>query len=135
MKLSYFNGHVRRVGMFATCVALLCCCKVQQTVCEEITRPSQLPWLQEIVEQGKDAEGNRLLSIDKVVYYIEDSQTEGTGFTITYEEGPVYPDRLGGAVYDCDGNELVIYGGVAGCLGECSLRILSRETIYHYTNF
>ena len=130
MKLSCFNRHVRRAGLLTACVAVLCCCKVQQTICEDVSRPGQLPWLQEVVEQGKDAEGNKLLSIDKVVYYIEDSRTEGTVFTLTYEEGLVYPDRLGGAVYDCDGNPLVIYGGVAGCQGECSLRILSRRTIY-----
>ncbi|MBO4361658.1 MAG: hypothetical protein J5823_02620 [Paludibacteraceae bacterium] len=110
--------------------AIIIGCKAQQTICEKVTSPDQLPWLKQIVAEGEDFLGNKLLQIERVEYVIENTGVKGTGFVVDYAETSVIPDLMAVGVYDCDGQPLVSYGGYSGCQGECSLKILSRTTIF-----
>lgn len=118
------------VFLLMAITAIMIGCKTQQTICEKVTSPDQLPWLNLLVEKGEDSEGNKLYQIEKVEYIIEDTSMEGTGFVVHYEETNPYPEKMGVGVYDCDGQPLVFYGGFTGCQGECSLKIISRTIIY-----
>ena len=107
---------------------MLAGCKTQQiSVCEDVKDPTQLPWLKELVKNGyRDA---RVIQVEKVTYRSEEKNTEGTGFVVSYE--PLCCDLIWPGIYDCDGNVLNEYGGIAGgCYGDCSIVILSRTTIY-----
>lgn len=118
------------VFLLTVIVAVITGCNTQQTICENVNNPEQLPWLRQIVEKGEDYGGNKLLKIDKVKYIIENTGVKGTGFVIYYDEPvPQKSSHIGG-VYDCDGQAIVTYGGVVGCQGECSLKVLSSTTIY-----
>lgn len=106
-------------------------CKTQQTTCEKVSSPEQLPWLKQLVEKGTDYSGEyKLAKINKVEYIIQNTGVKGTGFTLEYDYDETAPQNKFGAVYDCDGQTLVSYGGVVGCQGECSLMVLSSTTIY-----
>ena len=118
------------VFLLTAIVAIITGCKTQQTICEKVNSPEQLPWLQQIVEKGEDYGGNKLLKIDKVKYIIENTGVNGTGFVIYYNEPVPQKSSQFGGVYDCDGQPIVTYGGVVGCQGECSLKVLSATTIY-----
>ena len=115
--------------MILLSACMLTGCRTQQiSVCENVKKTTQLPWLQKIVDEGTFA-GARLLSIEKVRYRSEEPNTEGVGFVVHYE--PQCCDLIWPGVYDCDGNILNSYGGIAGgCSGDCSIVILSREIIY-----
>lgn len=113
---------IMAVGMFVAC-------KTQQTMCEKVSSPEQLPWLKQLVERKTDYE-YKLIKINRVEYIIQDTGVRGTGFTLEYDYQETSPQNRFSAVYDCDGQALVSYGGVVGCSGECSLRVLSSTTIY-----
>lgn len=118
----------RMIIILVALVSTLTGCKTQQmSVCENVKDPMQLPWLKELVKSGYQDAG--VLSIEKVTYRSEDTNTEGVGF-IVYTE-PMCCDLIWPGVYDCDGKVLNSYGGIAGgCYGDCSIVILSREKIY-----
>ena len=51
---------IMAVGMFVAC-------KTQQTMCEKVSSPEQLPWLKQLVEKGTDYSGEyKLVKINKV---------------------------------------------------------------------
>ena len=127
------NNPMKRMYKILCCAFMLTifmACKSQQLqVCEKVTSYTQVPWIKQFVEKGKNPSGGgQLISIDRVTYVIEDSNTEGYGFEINYEL--VCCDIPNRYVFDCDGNNLTFYGGIAGCNGECSIKILSRTNIY-----
>ena len=106
-------------------------CKTQQTMCEKVSSPEQLPWLKQLVEKGTDYSGEyKLVKINRVEYIIQNTGVKGTGFTLDFDYEETAPQNRFGAVYDCDGQPLVSYGGFVGCQGECSLMVLSSTTIY-----
>lgn len=111
--------------------AITSSCKTQQTACERVSSPEQLPWLKQLIEKGTDYSGeNKLVKINRVEYIIQNTGVKGTGFTIEYDYDELAPQNRFSAVYDCDGQSIVSYGGVVGCSGECSLMVLSYTTIY-----
>ena len=118
----------RMIIILVALVSTLMGCKTQQmSVCENVKDPMQLPWLKELVKSGYQDAG--VLSIEKVTYRSEDTNTEGVGFVVYTE--PICCDLIWPGVYDCDGKVLNSYGGIAGgCYGDCSIVILSRERIY-----
>lgn len=118
----------RMIIILVALVSTLTGCKTQQmSVCENVKDPMQLPWLKELVKSGYQDAG--VLSIEKVTYRSEDTNTEGVGFVVYTE--PICCDLIWPGVYDCDGKVLNSYGGIAGgCYGDCSIVILSRERIY-----
>ena len=116
--------------------ALLCLasCASQQVPCPcvGVTQTSQLPWLNQLIQKGESQYGAKLETIEKITYTLPgDAKTTQTGFFVTYE--PKCCDIPGSFIYDCDGNCITFYGGIAGCNGECEILILSRETIYSNT--
>ena len=115
--------------IFAISTLLLISCKTPQLVsCEDVTRTNDLPWLTSIVQQGVTALGQKLVSIDKIVYSTENSNTTNIGFEVVYETRCC--DIPSEFIYDCDGEVITYYGGINGCNGECDITIRSRTRIY-----
>jgi len=108
---------------------LFVACKTQQLVpCEDVRKTTDMPWLTAIVQKGQSWEGQKLLRIDKITYTTDDSNTTHVGFEVRYET--MCCDIPGEYIYDCDGEVITCYGGIAGCTGECDIKILTRVTIY-----
>ena len=113
----------------ALCAVILTGCKTQQLVpCEDVRKTTDMPWLTAIVQKGQSWEGRKLLRIDKITYTTDDSNTTHVGFEVRYET--MCCDIPGEYIYDCDGEVITCYGGIAGCTGECDIKILTRVTIY-----
>ena len=113
--------------------ALLCLasCVSQQVPCpcDDLNEASQVPWLNQLIQEGESQYGAKLETIERITYALPDESTATqTGFYVTYE--PKCCDIPGSFIYDCDGSCITFYGGIAGCNGECGILILSRETIY-----
>ena len=117
-----------RILMILLSACLLAGCKTQQmSVCENVNDPMQLPWLKELMNSGY--QGAQVERVERVTYRSEDTNTEGTGFVVSYD--PTCCDLIWPGVYDCDGKVLNSYGGIAGgCYGDCSIVIITREIIY-----
>ena len=109
-------------------IALLSCfsCRTLE-MCEDVRRPKDLPWLDSIAQTGMTYVGQKLLSIDKITYTLDDSNTSYIGFCAYYEKKVDVPSKY---IYNCDGEVIVNYGGLWGCSGECDLKILSSKNIY-----
>ena len=104
---------------------LLVGCHQQVSVCEGVKKPSDLPWLSEMVRLCESV-GPTLRSIDRITYSLPNDRTTYVGFyAITGSE-----QRQIRIIYDCDGNIVTHYGGYTACLGECDAKILSSERIY-----
>ena len=115
--------------LLAVSMLLLVSCKTPQLVsCGDVSRANDLPWLAAIVQKGSTTFDQKLVSIDKIVYSTADSETTYTGFDVLYES--VCCDIPNEFIYNCDGEEIAFYGGIAGCSGECDLKILSRTNLY-----
>ena len=118
--------------IFAISMLLLISCKTPQLVsCEDVTRTNDLPWLTSIVQQGATALGQKLVSIDKIAYSTENSNTTNIGFEIVYEK--TSRDIPSDFIYNCDGDEITYFDGFNGCYGECDITIRSRTRIYTAT--
>lgn len=117
-----------RILMILLSACLLAGCKTQQmSVCENVNDPMQLPWLKELMNSGYL--GAQVERVERVTYRSEDTNTEGTGFVVSYDR--TCCDLIWPGVYDCDGKVLNSYGGIAGgCYGDCSIVIITREIIY-----
>lgn len=113
-------------------VALLLCfgCKTQQELvsCEDVSKTTDMPWLASL-EEGYTQDGLKLLNIDKIVYSTDDSNTTSVGFELRYEL--VCCDRPDRYICDCDGKIITTYGGIAGCIGVCGIKVLSRVNLYN----
>ena len=111
--------------LFALFLLLLAGCHQQVSVCEGVKQPSDLPWLNEMVQRCESV-GPTLNSIDKITYSLPDDQTTYVGFYVTIGS----EQRQIKNIYDCDGKIITEYGGVTACTGECDIKILSSERIY-----
>ena len=119
---------MRRRILFLAIVLLLCFSCRTLDMCEDVRRPKDLPWLDSIAQTGVSIVGQKLLSIDKITYTLDDSSTSNVGFYVTYEKkGKDMPSKY---IYNCDGQVITYYGGILGCNGECDLKILSSRNIY-----
>jgi len=124
------NMKTKLFFLFALCT--LCACKTYVNPpcgCKDTHKPSDLPWLNEILTTKVSTFGADLVSVDKV-YYREaaDDNTLSIGILVEYE--PMCCDISGQFLYDCDGNLVTEYGGVAGCIGQCDIAVISRENIF-----
>ena len=124
--------HFNKLSVFCIVLLMLVSCKSQQIiVCEDVKSYTDIPWIKKVVEESGEKYGTgSLISIDKVTYYIEKSKTEGVGFQFNYDTADCI-ECGGSGISDCDGNNLVSYGGFTGCMGECSLKVIDRTTIYY----
>ena len=122
---------MRTIRIYALTIVLLLCisCKTQQLVtCEDVTKANDMTWLSSIVKTGITPLGQKLVRISKIIYSEEGTNTTSVGFYIEYETMCCdIPDAF---IYDCDGEIITTYGGIAGCQGECSLKVLSSTAIY-----
>lgn len=113
----------------ATAMLVCISCKTPQlAACGDVSKTSDLPWLETIVQKGATWRGQQLLKIDKITYSHEDSNTTYVGFVVYYET--ICCDAPDEYIYNCEGEVITIYGGVAGCAGECHLQIHSRTNLY-----
>lgn len=116
--------------LFLIALCTLCACTPPLPCgCRDTRNPSDMPWLNEILTSKVSAFGADLVSVDEV-YYREaaDDNTLLIGILVEYE--PMCCDIPGKFLYDCDGNLVTEYGGIAGCIGQCDIAVVSRETIY-----
>ena len=113
--------------LFCTLI-MMCSCQSQLKMCENVTKPSDLPWMEERILEAEQT-GYPIVNIDKVYYTIAESNTTNVGYIIGWDAGPGY-DVIGSGLYDCEGNSLATYGGYAGCSGLCNITITSRINIY-----
>lgn len=135
--------------VFSTlCVSLLLCgCNhsvepkqeeefVDTPACDEVTTPSDLPWLEEKIQIGlvhtysPTVDTLPVEFVDKVFYTTPESDEENVAFIIQWCWPSGTADAIGAALYDCDGNRLATYGGITGCDGLCDISITSRTRIY-----
>lgn len=105
-------------------------CKTQKELvsCEEVANINDVSWLSSIKQKGATQQGQQLISIDKITYSKEGSDIIYTGFDVRYETKCC--DIPSEFIYDCDGENITFYGGVAGCSGECDINIRSRTNLY-----
>lgn len=118
----------RTILILIALVSVLTGCKTQQIcVCKNVTDPMQLPWLKQLLNNGY--QGAQVMMIDEVTYHSEETNTDGAGFQVGFE--PTCCDLIWPGIYDCEGNELNSYGGIAGdCYGDCTIVVTSRKRIY-----
>ena len=107
---------------------MLCSCQSQLSMCEKVTKPSDLPWMEEMIRKAEER-GVPITTIVKVYYTIGESKTTNVGYRISWETPAGY-DIIGAELCDCEGNHLASYGGYAGCTGLCNITITSQITIY-----
>ncbi len=122
---------MKNIRYIAYAITLLLCnsCKTQQLVpCEDVRKTTDMPWLTAIVQQGETWNGQKLLSIDKITYTKDDSNTTSVGFDIRYELKCC--DFSYDFIYNCDGEVITSYGGHVDCSGECDIKILTRINLY-----
>lgn len=111
--------------LLALFILVLTGCRQPVSVCEGVKQPSDLPWLNEMVQLCESV-GPTLSSIDKITYSLPNDQTTYVGFYATIGSG----QRQIKNIYDCDGKIITEYGGATACIGECDIKILSFERIY-----
>ena len=116
--------------VYAMTMMLCIGCKTQEVVsCEDVAKTSDMPWLASIVKEGVSMQGQKLESIDKIIYSTDNtSAATHIGFYVVYED--MCCDIPGAYIYDCDGNIITSYGGIAGCTGECNINIRSKNNLY-----
>ena len=104
--------------------------------CEDVSSPSDLPWLEEKVKTGlvytlsSHADTFPVEFVDKVFYTTPESEEENVAFVIQWYFPSGTADAVGAVLLDCDGNRLATYGGQTGCNGLCDINIISRVRIY-----
>ena len=135
--------------VFATlCVSILLCgCnnpvepkqeegKVDTLVCEDVTSPSDLPWIEEMIQHGLvlsnpyRSDTFPVEYVDKVFYTTPESEEEYVAFIFEWRFPSGSADAAGAALLDCDGERLATYGGWTGCEGLCDITITSKKRIY-----
>jgi len=114
-------------------VALLCGCKTPEIVvpcaCEDVTQPSDMPWLEELVQGTGGKIDGPMEFVDKLFYTLPDSEDVHVGFFIQWNAIPGSDIPYQGML-DCDGNWLTMWGGYTGCDGLCNFTTISRERVY-----
>lgn len=104
-------------------LSVLTGCKTQMVSCEDVKHINEISWL-----ARKSPHGQKLESVDKIVYKLPQGDTNYIGYNIQYE--PMCCDIPSQFICDCDGNIITEYGGYDGCMGECDIEIISRVNIY-----
>ena len=112
----------------STLMCLGCRTQTQLVLCEDVTRATDMPWIASLVKTGSSSLGQKLEKIDRITYSQEGSNSTNMGFYVIYEYKCC--DIPNEYIYNCDGDIISIYGGIAGCEGECRLKILTRTNIY-----
>lgn len=123
---------MKKIHCIVCATAMLLCisCKTthQFVACEDVTSTSERSWLTAIVQTGVSQQGQKLISVDKITYSVGSEMTTYTGFEVIYEMKCCdIPYKF---IYNCEGEMITNYGGIAGCSGQCDIVIHSRKTIY-----
>lgn len=139
---------MKRFAFAVLCVlALLCGCntpvepkqdeEIDTLACEDVTGPSDIPWLDSQVQTGlvytfpSFADTFPVEYVDKVFYTTLESEEESVAFLIQWQFPSGSADFIGASLYDCDGQCLASYGGyTGGCNGLCDINVTSRVRIY-----
>ena len=126
---------MKKIIFFICSITLLLCvsCKTQESFsesfsCEDVSKTSEMPWLDTIIDKGPTVFGQKLLKIEKVYYTVDGSNTTHVGFAVFYEQ--ICCDIPHTFVYNCDGECIATYGGIFGCDGECDTEVISHVTLY-----
>ena len=120
---------MKTIRCIISVITLLTCfsCKTLE-MCGDVHKPSELPWLDSIAKTEVNINGQKLESIDKIVYSTGGSATRYIGFYVQYETKCC--DIPSEFIYNCEGEIITYYGGYTGCYGECYMKIHSKKNIF-----